>query len=217
MRAIKISKITGFRLKCQEINAQFLTGFGAPPKRFDENRPNDYVTAMTIRPLVILPDPLLRVTSTPVENIDGATKAFVEDMFETMYEAPGVGLAAVQVGLTQRIVTMDASRGDDEKQPLALINPEIIWMSDELKDYEEGCLSIPDFHEVVTRPAKVGMRFLNLDGKIEEREMDELAATVIQHEIDHLNGKLFIDHISKLKRDRVIKKFQKMARQFGEG
>jgi peptide deformylase len=174
------------------------------------------VTGMTIRPLVILPDPLLRVTSTPVETIDGATKAFVDDMFETMYEAPGVGLAAVQVGLTKRIVTMDATRGDDEKQPLALINPEIIWASDELSDYEEGCLSIPDYHEFVTRPAKVGVRFLTIDGKIEEREMDGLAATVIQHEIDHLNGKLFIDHISKLKRDRVIKKFQKLARLHGE-
>lgn len=196
--------------------AKFLAGFGAYPKRFDENGANDYVTAMTIRPLVILPDPLLRVTSAPVENIDGATKAFVEDMFETMYEAPGVGLAAVQVGLTKRIVTMDATRGDDEKQPLALINPEIIWSSDEVSEYEEGCLSIPDFHEMVTRPAKVGVRFLTIDGKVEEREMDGLAATVIQHEIDHLNGKLFIDHISKLKRDRVIKKFQKIARLHGD-
>lgn len=174
------------------------------------------MTAMTIRPLVILPDPLLRVTSSPVENIDGATKAFIDDMFETMYEAPGVGLAAVQVGLTKRIVTMDATRGDDDKQPLALINPEIIWSSDELSDYEEGCLSIPDYHEIVTRPAKVGVRFVNIDGRSEEREMDGLAATVIQHEIDHLNGKLFIDHISKLKRDRVIKKFHKLARLHGE-
>lgn len=195
---------------------RFLAGFGAYPKRFDEKRGNDYVTAMTIRQLVILPDPLLRVTSAPVENIDGATKAFIEDMFDTMYEAPGVGLAAVQVGLTKRIVTMDATRGDDEKQPLALINPEIIWASDELSDYEEGCLSIPDFHEMVTRPAKVGVRFLTLDGKVLEREMDGLAATVIQHEIDHLNGKLFIDHISKLKRDRVTKKFQKLARLHGD-
>jgi peptide deformylase len=169
---------------------------------------------MTIK-LVILPDPLLRVTSTPVDQIDGAMKAFIDDMFETMYDAPGVGLAAVQVGLTKRIVTMDATRGDDEKQPLALINPEIIWASDALSDYEEGCLSIPDYHEVVTRPARVGVRFLTLGDKIEEREMDGLAATVIQHEIDHLNGKLFIDHLSKLKRDRVLKKFQKIARHQG--
>jgi len=150
-----------------------------------------------------------------VANADGATKALIDDMFETMYDAPGVGLAAVQVGVTTRIVTMDASRGDDEKQPLALINPEIIWSSDALNEYEEGCLSIPEFYGVVTRPTKVGVRFLDLDGKVLEREMDGLAATVIQHEIDHLNGKLFIDHLSRLKRERVIKKFQKQARREG--
>jgi len=170
---------------------------------------------MTIRPLVILPDPLLRIVSDVVANADDATKALIDDMFETMYDAPGVGLAAVQVGVTTRIVTMDASRGDDEKQPLALINPEIIWSSDALNEYEEGCLSIPEFYGVVTRPTKVGVRFLDLDGKVLEREMDGLAATVIQHEIDHLNGKLFIDHLSRLKRERVIKKFQKQARREG--
>jgi peptide deformylase len=170
---------------------------------------------MSIRPLVILPDPLLRVVSGAVTHIDGATKALIEDMFETMYEAPGVGLAAVQVGVTTRVVTMDATRGEDAKQPLALINPEIIWSSDTLNEYEEGCLSIPEFYGVVTRPTKVGVRFLDLDGKLVEREMDGLAATVIQHEIDHLNGKLFIDHLSRLKRERVIKKFQKQARREG--
>jgi peptide deformylase len=170
---------------------------------------------MTIRSLVILPDPLLRVVSDVVSTTDGATKALIEDMFETMYDAPGVGLAAVQIGVTQRIVTMDASRKDDEKEPLALINPEIIWSSDALSEYEEGCLSIPDYHEVVIRPAKVGVRFLDLDGKSFEREMEGLAATVVQHEIDHLNGKLFIDHLSRLKRERVIKKFQKLARREG--
>ena len=170
---------------------------------------------MSIRPLVILPDPLLRVVSDVVSRADGATKALIEDMFETMYDAPGVGLAAVQVGVTQRIVTMDASRKDDEKEPLALINPEILWSSDALSEYEEGCLSIPDYHEVVIRPAKVGVRFLDLDGKSFEREMEGLAATVVQHEIDHLNGKLFIDHLSRLKRERVIKKFQKLARREG--
>lgn len=170
---------------------------------------------MSIRPLVILPDPLLRVVSDVVSRADGATKALIEDMFETMYDAPGVGLAAVQVGVTQRIVTMDASRKDDEKEPLALINPEIIWSSDALSEYEEGCLSIPDYHEVVIRPAKVGVRYLDLDGKSFEREMEGLAATVVQHEIDHLNGKLFIDHLSRLKRERVIKKFQKLARREG--
>jgi peptide deformylase len=170
---------------------------------------------MALRPLVILPDPLLRVVSAPVTEADGATKALIDDMFETMYDAPGVGLAAVQIGITQRIVTMDATRGDDAKQPLALINPEIIWSSDTLSEYEEGCLSIPEFYGVVTRPAKVGVRFIDLDGKVLEREMEGLQATVIQHEIDHLNGRLFIDHLSRLKRDRVIKKFQKQARREG--
>jgi len=170
---------------------------------------------MSIRPLVILPDPLLRVVSDVVSHADGATKALIEDMFETMYDAPGVGLAAVQVGVTQRIVTMDASRKDDEKEPLALINPEIIWSSDALSEYEEGCLSIPDYHEIVIRPAKVGVRYLDLDGKSFEREMEGLAATVVQHEVDHLNGKLFIDHLSRLKRERVIKKFHKLARREG--
>ena len=170
---------------------------------------------MSIRPLIILPDPLLRTVSGAVASADGETRALIDDMFETMYDAPGVGLAAVQVGVTTRIVTMDAARGDDEKQPLALINPEIIWASDEMNEYEEGCLSIPEFYGVVTRPTKVGVRFLDLDGKVLEREMDGLAATVIQHEIDHLNGKLFIDHLSRLKRERVLKKFQKQARREG--
>jgi peptide deformylase len=172
-------------------------------------------TIMTIRQLVILPGPLLRVVSDALSTTDGTTKALIDDMFETMYDAPGVGLAAVQIGVTQRIVTMDASRKDDERHPLALINPEIIWSSDAMNEYEEGCLSIPDYHEVVIRPAKVGVRFLDLDGKAFEREMDGLAATVVQHEIDHLNGKLFIDHLSRLKRERVIKKFQKQARREG--
>ena len=172
---------------------------------------------MTLRTILNYPDPRLRTLAKPVSHFDDDLKTLIDDMFETMYDAPGVGLAAVQIGVTQRIVTMDATRGDDEKQPLALINPEIIWSSDELSDYEEGCLSIPDYHEVVTRPAKVGVRFLTLAGKIEEREMDGLAATVIQHEIDHLNGKLFIDHLSKLKRDRVLKKFQKLARHQSGG
>ncbi len=132
---------------------------------------------MSIRPLIILPDPLLRTVSGAVASADGETRALIDDMFETMYDAPGVGLAAVQVGVTQRIVTMDASRKDDEKEPLALINPEIIWSSDALSEYEEGCLSIPDYHEVVIRPAKVGVRYLDLDGKSFEREMEGLAAT----------------------------------------
>jgi len=170
---------------------------------------------MSIRPLVTLPDPLLRLVSDTVVNTDSAIKSLIEDMFETMYEAPGVGLAAVQIGVTQRIVTMDPARGDEEKAPLALINPEIIWSSDATSEYEEGCLSIPDFYGVVTRPEKVGVRYIDLDGKQFEREMAGFAATIIQHEIDHLEGRLFIDHLSRLKRERVLKKFQKLARREG--
>jgi peptide deformylase len=170
---------------------------------------------MSIRPLVILPDPLLRLVSDTVVNTDSTIKTLIEDMFETMYEAPGVGLAAVQIGVTQRIVTMDPARGDEEKAPLALINPEIIWSSDTTSEYEEGCLSIPEFYGVVTRPDKVGVRYIDLDGKVFEREMDGFSATIIQHEIDHLEGRLFIDHLSRLKRERVLKKFQKLARREG--
>jgi peptide deformylase len=175
---------------------------------------NHYLPSiMSIRTIISLPDPLLRKVSTPLTNIDGATKALALDMLETMYDAPGIGLAAVQIGITQRIVTVDLARGDDPKDPHIFINPEIIWTSDALNEYEEGCLSIPDYHEIVVRPSKVGVRWLDLDGNPTERELDGLFATCIQHEIDHLNGKLFIDHLSRLKRERVIKKFTKQARR----
>lgn len=175
---------------------------------------NHYLPSiMSIRTIISLPDPLLRKVSTHLTNIDGATKALADDMLETMYDAPGIGLAAVQIGITQRIVTVDLARGDDPKDPHIFINPEIIWTSDALNEYEEGCLSIPDYHEIVVRPSQVGVRWLDLDGKPNERELDGLFATCIQHEIDHLNGKLFIDHLSRLKRERVIKKFTKQARR----
>ena len=150
-----------------------------------------------------------------------------------MYDAPGIGLAAVQVGVPKRVVTMDlgkrthagdkAEENDDEaeeaeevKNPRVFINPEITWSSDEKSVYEEGCLSIPDIHEDVERPARVKVKFLDLDGKVHEEEADGLYATCIQHEIDHLNGVLFIDHISKLKRDRIVKKFTKAAKRAAE-
>jgi peptide deformylase len=130
-----------------------------------------------------------------------------------MYAAPGVGLAAIQVGVAQRIVTIDATRGDDEKHPVAMINPEIIWLSDETNLLEEGCLSIPEFNDEVERPAKVKARFLDLEGRTIEIEAEELFARVLQHEVDHINGVLFIDHLSKLKRDRVEKKLVKAAKR----
>lgn len=168
---------------------------------------------MAIRPIITLPDKRLRQVSKPVARIDDAVKKLVADMFETMYEAPGVGLAAIQVGAPMRVVTIDATRGEEEKKPIALINPEILWTSDEVSVLEEGCLSIPEYVDEVERPAKVRARFLGLDGNVMEVEADGLFARVLQHELDHINGVLFIDHLSKLKRSRVIKKFAKAAKR----
>jgi peptide deformylase len=133
-------------------------------------------------------------------------------MFETMYDAPGIGLAAIQVGEPRRIVTMDLAKKDEPKKPQVFINPELVWESKDLKTYEEGCLSIPEYYEEVERPAEVKVKYLDIDGNPQEIEASGLLATCLQHEIDHLNGVLFIDHISKLKRDRVIKKFAKAAK-----
>jgi peptide deformylase len=168
---------------------------------------------MAVRPLVILPDKQLRRVSEPVEKIDAKLRELARDMFETMYDAPGVGLAAVQVGVPLRLVTIDATRGEEEKKPIALINPEIVWESEETVAHEEGCLSIPDFLDMVIRPERVRLRFLDLEGEKQEIEASDLLARVVQHEVDHINGILFIDHLSKLKRDRVVKKFTKAARR----
>jgi peptide deformylase len=173
--------------------------------------------AMAARDIIILPDKRLRLKSEPVGKITPELKKLVEEMFEAMYEAPGIGLAAIQVGVPKRVVTMDLSKKEDEKDPRVFINPEITWSSDELSVYEEGCLSIPEVHEDVERPAKVRFKYLDLDGKPHEAEADGLFATCIQHEVDHLNGKLFIDHISKLKRDRIVKKFTKAAKRAEDG
>jgi peptide deformylase len=171
---------------------------------------------MALRDIIILPDKRLRQISDPVKTVDAEVRALVDDMFETMYEAPGVGLAAIQVGVPKRIVTADTAKKDEPKQPLALINPEIVWSSDEKSSYEEGCLSIPEYYEEVERPSQVKVRYMDLDGKPQEVEANGLLATVLQHEIDHTNGVLFIDYISKLKRDRVTKKFAKAAKREAE-
>ena len=168
---------------------------------------------MAVRPILFLPDKQLRRVSAPVAKIDNAVRALVEDMFETMYDAPGVGLAAIQIGVPKRVVTIDATRGDDPKNPMALINPEIVWESEETVAHEEGCLSIPEYLDMVIRPERVRVRFLDLDGKAREIEADGLLARVVQHEVDHINGVLFIDHLSKLKRDRVVKKYTKAAKR----
>jgi len=172
---------------------------------------------MALRPILILPAPKLRLVSEPVAAIDGEIRRLADDMFETMYDAPGIGLAAIQVAQPLRLITMDLAKRDEngETKPLprVFINPEIIASSEELSVYEEGCLSIPEYYEEVERPARVRVRFTDLDGKVHEENAEGLYATCIQHEIDHLNGVLFVDHLSKLKRDRVIKKFEKAAKR----
>ena len=168
---------------------------------------------MTKLDIITIPDKLLRKKSAPVERIDAETQAFLDSMLETMYAAPGIGLAAVQVGVPRRMITIDVSPKEEEKrEPLFFINPEIVWSSDALSIYEEGCLSIPEYYAEVERPAEVRVRYLDRDGKLQEIEAEGILSTCLQHEIDHLEGKLFIDHLSKLKRDMVIRKFAKAAK-----
>jgi peptide deformylase len=169
--------------------------------------------AMALREIITLPDKRLRLVSEPVKKITVDIRKLVEDMFETMYDAPGVGLAAIQVGAPKRVVTVDVAKKEESKNPLVFINPEIVAYSDEKAVHEEGCLSIPEVYEDVERPAQVTVKYIDLDGQQHEVEADGLLATCLQHEIDHLNGVLFIDHLSKLKRDRITKKFVKAAKR----
>ena len=162
-------------------------------------------------PIVKLPDPLLRQTSTPIERVDGEVLKLADDMLDTMYDAPGIGLAAVQVGVLKRLIVLDVSE-TEEPDPLVLINPEIKSLGAETRIHEEGCLSIPDYHIEIERPASLVVGYIDRDGKPRELVAEGLLATAIQHEIDHLNGKLIIDFLSRLKRDIVVRKFKKMAR-----
>jgi peptide deformylase len=168
---------------------------------------------MAIRPIVTLPDARLRLKSEPVEAITDEIRALAEDMLATMYDAPGIGLAAIQIGVPKRVVTIDLGKTEEERNPLVLINPEVTWASEETRTYQEGCLSIPEYYEEVLRPERVRLRYTDLRGETVETEADGLFATCLQHEIDHLNGILFIDHISRLKRERVLKKFSKAAKR----
>jgi len=167
---------------------------------------------MSIKPLIILPDPLLRQVSKPVERVDGDLRKFADDMLETMYDAPGIGLAAIQVGEPRRLLVIDLAKEGEPPEPHVFINPEILESSDQRSVYEEGCLSIPDYYAEVERPAAVRVKYLDRDGTLQEMQAEGLMATCLQHEIDHLNGVLFIDHISKLKRDMVVRKFKKLAK-----
>ncbi len=172
---------------------------------------------MALRPIIILPDPKLRLVCERIERVDGALRKLMDDMIETMHDAPGVGLAAIQIAEPIRLVVVDVARKEEPPDPQVFVNPEIVWSSDERSTYEEGCLSIPEYYAEVERPASVRARSLDREGEMREILAEGLLATVLQHEIDHLDGVLFIDHISKLKRDRVIKKFQKAAKRAGDG
>lgn len=163
-------------------------------------------------PIVTLPDPILRKLSRPVEQIDDALRRLADDMLETMYAAPGVGLAAIQVGVPRRLVVLDVADDDEEPQPLVLVNPEIVSLGAETRLHEEGCLSIPDVRVEIERPASLTLRYLDRHGEIRELTAEGLLATAIQHEINHLDGKLIIDFLSTLKRDMVVRKFKKQAR-----
>lgn len=164
---------------------------------------------MAIREILTAPDPRLKQVSKPVERVDDELRRLMDDMLETMYAAPGIGLAAIQVGVPKQVIVMDLAREDEEPQPRYFVNPEILWTSDELTTYEEGCLSVPELYEDVDRPAQCRVRFLDYQGEIRELDCDGILATCIQHEMDHLNGVLFIDHLSKLKRSMILKKLTK--------
>lgn len=173
---------------------------------------------MTLRPILIHPDPRLKKTCAPVGRISAEIETLAADMLATMYDAPGVGLAAPQVGVLSRLFVMDCTKDPEApRNPLVLIDPEITWTSDETSVYEEGCLSIPDQYAEVTRPAQVRMRFTTLQGKTEERDFDGLWATCAQHELDHLNGVLFIDHIGAMKRQMITRKMVKLKRELARG
>ena len=190
---------------------------------------------MALRQILFIPDTRLRQSVAPVQSVNKEIETLVADMFETMYEAPGIGLAAPQIGVMSRVIVVDcAKRSHDEAEqegeqdqqdeqdddtpepdpePIAMINPEILWFAEELSVHEEGCLSIPDYYEDVERPASCKVRYLDIKGQTSERELEGMLSTCVQHEIDHLDGKLFIDYLSRLKRERITKKFQKVAKR----
>jgi peptide deformylase len=170
---------------------------------------------MAIREIITAPDPRLKQVSKPVERVDDELRRLMDDMLETMYDAPGIGLAAIQIGVPKQVIVMDLAREGEKPEPRYFINPEIIWTSDEYETYEEGCLSVPELYEDVDRPAECRVRFLDYQGEIRELDCEGLLSTCIQHEMDHLKGVLFIDHLSKLKRSMILKKLTK-AKKFQE-
>lgn len=189
-------------LPCQDVNPLEYAAFLA------------YIAGMTLRKILWHPDPHLKKKCAPIATVDDETRLLVDDMLQTMYQAPGVGLAAPQVGQIKRLFVMDCTPKDaEESEPMALINPRIVWASEETSVYNEGCLSLPEMYADITRPAEVRVEFIDRDGKEQERHFDGLWATCAQHEIDHLDGKLFIDHLSSLKRTMFTRKMMKMKKE----
>lgn len=177
-----------------------------------------YIAGMSLRPILIHPDPRLKTLCKPVPAINDDIRRLADDMLETMYDAPGIGLAAPQIGVTLRLLVMDCVKDPDAApRPLVLINPEIVALSDTLGVYEEGCLSIPEQYAEVERPAEVTVRWTGLDGEPVEETFTGLWATCVQHEIDHLNGRLFIDHLGPIKRQMITRKMEKLKRERARG
>jgi peptide deformylase len=166
---------------------------------------------MAIREILTVPNPVLKQVSQPVAGVDDELRALMDDMLETMYDAPGIGLAAIQIGVPKRVIVMDLAREGEPAAPRHFINPEILWSSEETLGYEEGCLSVPEYFDEVQRPSKVQLRYLNYQGEQVEEAAEGLFAVCIQHEMDHLDGVLFIDHLSRLKREQAVKKVKKLT------
>jgi peptide deformylase len=167
---------------------------------------------MAILPILKIPDPVLRKKAKPIELVDAELRRLMDDMLATMYDAPGIGLAAPQVGVLWRLIVMDPAKDEAPKTPIVMVNPEILARSEEMRVHEEGCLSIPEFTAEIERPAKTRVSFIDREGKKQEMELEGIWSTLVQHEIDHLNGVLFIDYLSRLKRDMVVRKFTKAKR-----
>lgn len=167
---------------------------------------------MALREILLVPDPVLKQVSTPVEVVDDALRALMDDMLETMYAAPGIGLAAIQIGVPKQVIVMDLAKPEEPPQPRYFVNPQILWESEETAPYEEGCLSVPDIFDEVERPARVKLKYLDYQGKEVIEDADGIFAVCIQHEMDHLKGVLFIDYLSRLKRDRAVAKVKKQVR-----
>jgi peptide deformylase len=167
---------------------------------------------MAIRPILTAPDPRLKAVSTDVETVDNAIRALIDDMADRMYAADGIGLAAVQIGVPKRVLVIDLDQKEGRKNPVAYINPRILWASEEMATFEEGCLSVPEIWDDVERPARIKAEYLDRDGNKRILEADGLLATCLQHEMDHLNGVLFIDHLSRLKRSMAVKKLTKLKK-----